>query len=265
MLGISDEDLRMADDKEVYDATGTPSGYLGPIGLDIQIIADNEVAAMVNFAVGANEKNFHVLNCNMGRDFKPAKTGDIRKVTADDKCILCGSDLQLTKGIEVGHIFKLGTKYSAMMNATFLDDNSQEQPFIMGCYGIGVSRVVAAAIEQNNDKDGMIFPAPIAPVQVIILNLGLKDAGITEAANSIYAKLLENNIEALLDDRDERPGVKFKDADLIGIPYRVTAGKSFSTNNIIEIRNRENGEVKEVPFADCVPEIIKYVEQSLNV
>jgi prolyl-tRNA synthetase len=265
MLGISDEDLRMADDREVFDATGTPSGYLGPVGLDIDIIADNEVAAMVNFAIGANEKNFHLLNCNMGRDFNPTKTGDIRKVTADDRCSLCGGDLQLTKGIEVGHIFKLGTKYSAMMNATFLDDNSSEQPFIMGCYGIGVSRVVAAAIEQNNDRDGMIFPAPIAPFQVIILNLGPKDAGITKAANDIYTALLKHNIEVLLDDRDERPGVKFKDADLIGIPYRVTVGKSFSKNNIIEIRNRADGTVYDITFTDCVTEIIKHVQESLDV
>ncbi len=263
-LGVSDEDIRMADDKEVYDATGTPSGYLGPIGLDIQVIADSEVAAMVNFAVGANEKNFHVLNCNMGRDFTPTKNGDVRKVTSGDKCVVCGGNLTLTKGIEVGHIFKLGTKYSAMMNATFLDDNSKEQPFIMGCYGIGVSRVVAAAIEQNNDKDGIIFPTPIAPMQVIILNLSLKDEGITEAANSLYTTLLENNIEVLLDDRDERPGVKFKDADLIGIPFRVTVGKSFSKDGMIEIRTRANGEVTTMPFSDCAAEIIKNVKKELN-
>ena len=265
ILEVSDEDLRMADDKEVYDATGTPSGYLGPIGLNIQIIADREVAAMVNFAVGANEKNFHVLNCNMNRDFTPTKTGDVRKVTPHDKCNFCGGPLNLTKGIEVGHIFKLGTKYSAMMNATFLDNNSREQPFIMGCYGIGVSRVVAAAIEQNNDKDGIIFPVPIAPLQVIILNLGLKDTAITEATNSIYTALLDHKIEVLLDDRDERPGVKFKDADLIGIPYRVTVGKSFSKNNIIEIRNRANGEVHNVTFTDCVTEIVKKVQENLSV
>jgi prolyl-tRNA synthetase len=264
ILGISDEELRMADDKEVYDATGTPTGYLGPIGLDIQVIADTEVATMVNFAVGANEKNYHVLNCNMGRDFNPTKTGDIRKVTDQDKCIVCGGDLILTKGIEVGHIFKLGTKYSASMKASFLDANSKEQPFIMGCYGIGVSRVVAAAIEQNFDKDGMIFPVPIAPVQVLILNLGLKDEDITNAANSIYETLLENNVEVILDDRDERPGVKFKDADLIGIPFRITVGKSFSKDNIIEIRRRANGEVTNVAFADCVAKITTMVQEGLK-
>ncbi len=265
ILGVSDEDLRMADDKEVFDATGTPSGYLGPIGLDIQVIADQEVAAMVNFAVGANEKNYHVLNCNMGRDFTPSQTGDVRKVTSDDKCILCGGDLKLTKGIEVGHIFKLGTKYSTALNATFLDANSQEQPFIMGCYGIGVSRVVAAAIEQNNDKDGIIFPVPIAPMQVIILNLGLKDEGITKAANDIYAQLQEHGIEVILDDRDERPGVKFKDADLIGIPFRITVGKSFSNDGIIEIRTRASGDVINVSFAECIDTITTLVETGLNV
>lgn len=264
ILGISDEDLRMADDKEVYDATGTPSGYLGPIGLDIQVIADKEVEAMVNFAVGANEKNFHVLNCNMGRDFTPSQTGDVRKVTSGDKCILCGGDLKLTKGIEVGHIFKLGTKYSTALNATFLDANSKEQPFIMGCYGIGISRIVAAAIEQNNDKDGIIFPVSIAPMQVIILNLGLKDEGITNAANDIYTQLQAQGVEVILDDRDERPGVKFKDADLIGIPFRVTVGKSFSNDGIIEIRHRANGEVTNVSFAECTNAITALVQKGLS-
>ena len=151
------------------------------------------------------------------------------------------------------------------MNATFLDAHSEDQPFTMGCYGIGVSRVVAAAIEQNNDKDGIIFPAPIAPVQVIILNLGIRDEGITEAANSIYTELLKNNIEVILDDRDERPGSKFKDADLIGIPFRVTVGKSFHQGGIIEIRNRANGDVSNVVFADCAMEIIENVQKALNV
>lgn len=264
ILGVSDEDLRMADDKEVYDATGTPSGYLGPIGLDIQVIADAEVANMVNFAVGANEKNYHVRNCNMGRDFTPTTTGDIRKVTADDTCILCGGDLELNKGIEVGHIFKLGTKYSASMKATFLDANSKEQPFIMGCYGIGVSRIVAAAIEQNHDKDGIIFPVPIAPVQVLILNLGLKDKDISEAANTVYNELLAKGVEVILDDRDERPGVKFKDADLIGIPFRITVGKSFTKDSSIEIRKRANGEVTAVPFATCIDAITTLVQKGLN-
>ncbi len=264
ILGVSDEDLRMADDKEVYDATGTPTGYLGPIGLEIQVVADTEVATMVNFAVGANDKNYHVVNCNMGRDFTPTMTGDVRKVTDNDRCILCGGDLVLTKGIEVGHIFKLGTKYSASMNATFLDAKSQEQPFIMGCYGIGVSRIVAAAIEQNFDKDGMIFPIPIAPVQVLILNLGLKDTEITEAANTIYADLLKKGIEVILDDRDERPGVKFKDADLIGIPFRVTVGKNFNKDGSIEIRTRANGDVTTTTFADSVAEITTMVEKGLN-
>ncbi len=265
VLGVSDEDIRMADDKEVFDATGTPSGYLGPIGLAIKTIADLEVEAMVNFAVGANEKNFHVLNCNMGRDFSPSQTGDVRKVTAGDKCKLCGGTLELTKGIEVGHIFKLGTKYSTALQATFIDDHSHETPFIMGCYGIGVSRVVAAAIEQNHDKDGIIFPAPIAPVQVLILNLDLKDEGITNAAQTIYNKLQENGIEVILDDRDERPGVKFKDADLIGIPFRVTVGKSFSKDGIIEIRSRADGNVSTITFDACVEEIIKNVQNSMNL
>ncbi len=263
LLGVSSDDLRMADDKEVYDATGTPTGYLGPIGLDVRLVVDQEVAAMSNFTIGANEKNFHVQNCNMERDFQATLTGDVRQVNSQDRCTECGGALELTRGIEVGHIFKLGTVYSEKLNATFLDNEGKENPFIMGCYGIGVSRVVAAAIEQNHDKDGMVLPLPLAPVQIMLLNLSPKDEAITNAAEQLYQDLQQQGIEVIIDDRDERPGIKFKDADLIGIPYRLTVGKSFSKDGVIEIKKRASGDTSAVPLAECLTTVTDMINADL--
>ncbi len=262
LLGVSDEDMRLADDKELFDATGTPSGYLGPMGLKIRVVADQEIGNMRNFTVGANEKNFHLQGVNMGRDFTPTLSGDIRKVTAEDRCVACGGKLELTKGIEVGHIFKLGTKYSEALKATFLDDQGDEIPFIMGCYGIGVSRVVAAAIEQHHDKDGIKLPVAIAPVQALVLNLSPKDEEISKAAQDIYGQLQRSHIEVILDDRDERPGIKFKDADLIGIPFRITVGKSFSKEGMIEVRRRTDGETVSIPLADTVATVMDLINKA---
>ena len=259
------QDVELADDKQVYDITGVPTGYLGPIGLKIPVVADREVTRMVNFTVGANEKNYHSLNVNLGRDFTVEKAADLRMITAEDHCPLCGAALGLTRGIEVGHIFKLGTVYSEALKARFLDNQGNEIPFVMGCYGIGVSRVVAAAIEQNHDRDGMIFPLPIAPAQIILLNLSSKDDKITGAAESLYRELLADNIEVILDDRDERPGVKFKDADLLGIPVRLMVGKSFSKEGNIEIRTRRNGRVISVPLAETGARVREIIDSELAV
>lgn len=262
-LGVNTDNLRLADDKEIFDSTGTPSGYLGPIGLKIPVLADNELARMHNFAIGANEKNFHLLNANLNRDFTPQTITDLRQITGEDRCPLCGGNLELTRGIEVGHIFKLGTKYSEALKASFLDNQGTEQPFIMGCYGIGVSRTVAAAIEQNHDKDGIIFPLPIAPFQVILLNLSPKDEAITAAANGLYAQLANAGIEILMDDRDERPGSKFKDADLLGIPYRVMVGKSFSEKGLVEIRDRATGATLNLPLPETGPRLVELIREAL--
>ncbi len=245
------DDIRLAEEKEVYDLTGVATGYIGPVDLDMHIIADLEVAALPLFVCGANMKNYHLANINLSRDVGRVDVHDLRMVTEKDSCPACGKSLQLTRGIEVGHIFKLGTAYSQALNATFLDENGQENPFVMGCYGIGVSRLIAAAVEQNHDKDGMIFPMPLAPFQVIILNLGLKDEGITGAAESLYEQLRNKGIDTLLDDRDERPGIKFKDGDLLGIPLRVTVGKNFARDGLIEIRKRSSGETESVPLAEA--------------
>jgi len=254
LLGATDVEL--ADDKQVYDATGVPTGYLGPKGIGIRVVADREIAAMRNFVVGANEKNYHLKNVNLGRDFEVEAIDDLRMITSDDPCPHCGANLELTEGIEVGHVFKLGTKYSESMQAVFQDSDGQEKPFVMGCYGIGITRVVAAAIEQNHDENGIIFPVPLAPYKVIILNLDPKVEEITAAAEDIYKKLQTLGVETLIDDRDERPGSKFKDADLLGIPYRVTVGKRFVKEGLVEVRQRRDGQTEDVP-AEAVPDILK--------
>jgi prolyl-tRNA synthetase len=262
MLGAVEVEL--ADDKQVFETTGVPSGYLGPINLNIKIVADLEVEAIKNFTIGANEKNYHVQNANLGRDFKVSQVGDLRQITEDDPCPDCGGDLELTRGIEVGHIFKLGDSYSKALKATFQDSNSEEQNFIMGCYGIGVSRTVAAAIEQNHDENGIIFPLPLAPFQAIILNLDPKNEQITGAAESFYNQLQQESIEVLLDDRDERPGVKFKDADLIGIPYRITIGKRFAKEGEVEVRTRKDGLTKSFFPGEAVAEVVNTIRAEIK-
>lgn len=257
---LAADDIRMAEEKEVYDLTGVATGYIGPVNLDMEIIADLEVAALPGFTCGANEKNYHLLNVNLSRDVGEVRTEDLRMVTEGDSCPLCSRSLELTRGIEVGHIFKLGTAYSEALNATFLDDRGREIPFVMGCYGIGVSRLIAAAVEQNHDKDGMIFPMPLAPFQVLILNLGIKDESITEASEFLYAECRRKGIDTLLDDRDERPGVKFKDSDLIGIPLRVTVGKNFARDQLVEIKKRATGETESLSLAEAAD----YLESELK-
>jgi len=262
MLGAVEVEL--ADDKQVFEATGVPSGYLGPINLNIPVVADLEVEALRNFTVGANEKNYHVQNVNLGRDFNVSQVGDLRQITEDDPCPDCGGDLELTRGIEVGHIFKLGDSYSKALKATFQDSNSEEQNFIMGCYGIGVSRTVAAAIEQNHDENGIIFPLPLAPFQVIILNLDPRNEQITAAAESFYNKLQQAGLEILLDDRDERPGSKFKDADLIGIPYRITIGKRLVKDGEVEVRTRKDGLTKSLSPDEAVAEVVNAIRAEMK-
>ncbi|MFT5700618.1 MAG: prolyl-tRNA synthetase [Desulforhopalus sp.] len=244
LLGVAE--VEMADDKEVFDATGVPTGYLGPVGIKIKVVADQEVANMENFYVGGNEKNYHLKNVNIERDCTIDAVADLRQITISDPCPECGGQLGLTEGIEVGHIFKLGTGYSESMNATFQDQDGKEKHLVMGCYGVGVTRVVAAAIEQNHDADGIIFPIPIAPFTVVILNLGINDTVINDAAEKLYADFQGAGVQVLIDDRDERPGFKFKDADLIGIPFRVTVGKGFAKNGLVEVKNRKDGKVEEM-------------------
>ncbi len=253
-------EVRLADDKEIFAATGVPGGYLGPIGISIRLLADQEVARTANMTIGANEKNFHLQNVNYPRDFEVRETADFRRLTKDDPCPSCGASIRLVEGIEVGHIFKLGTSYSESMKAYYQDRDGNELPLVMGCYGIGVSRVVAAAIEQNHDDNGIIFPVPLAPYQVIVLNLDLNDAEVTGAAEKIYTQLREAGVDAFLDDRDERPGIKFKDADLLGFPYRITVGRRFKENGQVEVRRRKDGNTEDV----AIDQVISHITAKLS-
>ena len=262
LLGVAD--VVMAGDLEVFNATGVPTGYLGPVGISIRVVADQEVAAMQNFYVGGNEKNYHLQNVNLGRDFQAQAIADLRQITATDPCPACGGTIGLTEGIEVGHVFKLGTGYSQSMNATFQDSDGQEKHFVMGCYGIGVSRVVAAAIEQNHDENGIIFPVPLAPCTVIILNLGGKDERLTAVAEKLYQDLLAAGLEVLIDDREERPGLKFKDADLLGIPYRLTVGNSYTKSGRVEVRRRRDGVIEELTPDEAVKNLYERITAELG-
>jgi prolyl-tRNA synthetase len=262
LLGAAD--VEMLDDKAVFDATGVPTGYLGPVGIKIKLVVDNEVAAMRNFVTGGNEKNYHMKNVNIMRDFEFAEVADLRQITDSDPCPMCGAKLGMKEGIEVGHVFKLGTGYSTAMKAVFQDSDGKDNPVVMGCYGIGVSRIVAAAIEQNHDENGIIFPMPLAPMQVVLLNLGLKDTQITETAEALYKELQGKGVEVLLDDRDERPGSKFKDADLLGIPLRVTVGKSLTKNGVVELRHRIDGVVEELQPEQVTVRVLHLIKTAMN-
>ncbi|MBW1823236.1 MAG: proline--tRNA ligase [Deltaproteobacteria bacterium] len=240
---LGSEAICLADDKTIEKVTRAPRGFAGPVGLDIRIIADNSLKGIKNFVVGGNEGDVHLDNVNFNRDFQVESFYDIRFAIEGDPCPRCAQgQLVMSKGIEVGHIFKLGTKYSKTLGARFLDAQRRENYMVMGCYGIGVGRTVAAAIEQNHDKDGIIFPKSIAPFQVIVVSVNPKDSAIKEVSERIYATLLDAGIDVLIDDRDERPGIKFKDADLIGIPLRITVGKKV-VDDQIDIKLRKTGEV----------------------
>lgn len=239
-------ELFMANEEDVRRSSGAGFGSLGPVGMDVKIYADLEVVAMKNFTCGANEDDYHFTNINLGRDFVPEAILDIRNAVAGDPCPLCQAELKMLRGIEVGHIFKLGTKYSDVMGATFRDQNGQSCPFVMGCYGIGISRTMAAAVEQNSDENGIIWPIPIAPYHIIVVPVNSNNEEQIQAANSIYKILEQEGLEVIIDDRDERAGVKFKDADLIGIPVRITIGPKALQENKVEVKKRWEKEVELV-------------------
>jgi prolyl-tRNA synthetase len=258
------ENIQLASEETVEEITHAPKGFAGPIGLSIPILADLEIQEMVNFVTGANEMDAHLLHVNRDRDFQVSQFVDIRKFTSGDRCPLCGEETRMDKGIEVGHTFKLGTKYSKAMAATFLDDQGSEKEMVMGCYGIGLGRTVAAAIEQSYDQDGIIFPMPIAPFQVLILPVNIKMAFLKETAEQLYQTLLRNNIEVLYDDREETPGVKFKDADLIGIPLRVTLGEKNLKKGLVEIKKRRTGDVLLVKKEEVFSKVKELIDQEMK-
>ena len=242
-------EVEMADESMLVEA-GTCGGYMGPVGIDpekVMVVVDHSVMQMHNFCCGANKEGYHLVNVNPGRDFTPTFVADIRLIQEGDPCPHCGGKVAKARGIEVGQVFKLFTKYSAAMNCTFLDENGKENPMVMGCYGIGVSRTMAACIEQNNDKDGMIWPVAIAPYEVLVVPVNTKDEASTAKAEEIYETLKKAGVEAVIDDRNERPGVKFKDADLIGYPLRVVVGPKTLAEGNIEVKVRRTGEVTMLP------------------
>lgn len=245
MLGMSNPP-RMLTDEEVRQVTGASPGSCGPVNLQMPIYLDNGVAPLKNYVVGANEDGFHLKNVNHERDYKVTKIGDLRMAREGDKCPQSNGRLKTARGIEVGHVFYLGTKYSKKMAASFLDAQGKAQPFEMGCYGIGVSRTVQACIEQSYDADGIIWPKSIAPYLVHMCLLDPKDAEISGKAEAFHNELQALGYDVLLDDRDERPGVKFKDADLLGMPVRVVIGKRGLENGEIEVVNRQTKEVQKV-------------------
>ena len=261
---LNANDVEPVAGEEVWARTKLPAGYLGPVGLEMKVVADYEVMGMASCVTGANEKGHHLRGVSPGRDFTPDIIGDLRQITTEDRCPLCGGALGLTEGIEVGHIFKLGTGYSEALNATFQDNEGGEQHFVMGCSGIGVSRVVAAAIEQNNDQNGIIFPVPLAPFQVIILNLSLKNEETCKAAEDLYLNLKQQGYDVLYDDRDERPGSKFKDADLVGIPFRVTVGKTYEKNGEAEVRLRKDGTTVAMPYLEAADYVGQLIQNGLT-
>jgi prolyl-tRNA synthetase len=253
-------ELVLANDKVVEEATSAPVGFAGPVGLGIPIYCDVEVCAMSSFVCGANAADTHTKNVVANRDYTPTVCGDFRDAAVGDGCPRCeAGHLAGYRGVEVGQVFFLGTKYSAPMKCNFLDTDGKDKPMIMGCYGIGVTRIAAAAIEQNHDKDGIIWPVAIAPFEVALLSLQAGDVQVTELAERLYAELGKAGIDVLFDDRDERPGVKFKDADLIGLPYRIAVGKKGVAEGVVELKARRSPEVIKVKIDEVVRMVVEKV------
>lgn len=252
-------DFDMADEDTVIQATGSISGFAGPIGLKVDVILiDEEISTASNLIAGANEQDHHIKNVNFKRDFD-GTVGDFRNVEEGEECPVCGSPITIARGIEVGHIFKLGTKYSKAMDCTFTDENGEISPMIMGCYGIGVTRTLAAVVEQFNDENGIVWPFHLAPYQIAVVPVNKKDADQVDAAEKIYDTLKNTGYDVLLDDRDERAGVKFKDIDLIGIPIRITIGKKLK-DDLVEIKLREQETSNDISLSEIyekIEEIIK--------
>ena len=258
-LGIPEHAIGFADENKMAERTGCVGGFTGPIGLhDCKIVVDSELTGLKNLCAGANREDYHVKNVNYGRDYKGDIVTDIKTLKEGDPCPVCGAPVKHARGIEVGQVFKLGTKYSEAMNATYKDENQQDQYIVMGCYGIGVTRTLSAIVEQNHDDNGIIWPMSVAPYHVIITLVKPGDAEQEAVADKIYKELLAAGVEVLLDDRDERPGVKFKDADLLGIPLRITVGKR-AAEGIVEYKLRRESEKEEKTAEEAVKEAIALV------
>ena len=257
-LNIPEHAIAFADESKLEAAIGAVGGFTGPIGLhDCTVVVDSELVGLKNLCAGACKLDHHIL---YGRDYEGDIVTDLKVLKEGDPCPVCGAPIKHTRGIEVGQVFKLGTKYSKAMNAIYKDENQQDHPLVMGCYGIGVSRTLAAVIEQHHDEDGIIWPVSVAPYHVIVTLVKPKDEEQAKLAEEIYQSLLVAGVEAVIDDRDERPGVKFKDADLLGFPIRITVGKR-AGEGIVEYKLRRDSEKSELSVAEAIENAIKLVNE----
>ncbi len=254
------EALELATPEEIEKQTGGPLGFSGPVGLKLRTICDHGVPALSNFVTGANRKDAHLADVNAGRDFQPSATADIRMAVPGDPCPRCRGPLSVVPGIEVGHVFKLGTRYTKRMNCSFLDEKGRLHPMIMGCYGIGVNRILAAAVENHHDEAGILWPRSIAPYEVEIVSLDHKKLQIVETARDLHDRLAAAGIEVLWDDRDAAPGVKFADADLIGLPVRVTIGKRTIEAGTADVKARARKEQRGVPVGEALEAVKNELE-----
>ena len=252
--------LEMADEATIKTVTGAPVGFAGPVGIKCPVLADHDVPAIVDAVTGANAADAHLTGVNIGRDWSVETTHDLRNAAEGDPDPKSGQPMAFVHGIEIGHVFKLGTKYSEALGATFLDETGERKPIIMGCYGIGVNRIIAAIAETSHDEKGIIWPVAIAPFAAVVVPLNMKDAAVREAAETLYRELLAAGVDALLDDRDERPGVKFNDADLIGFPVRLVIGGKGLAEGVAELKRRTDAEPTKVPLADAVACAIEWLK-----
>lgn len=255
--------LEMASAQQIKEVTGCEPGYVGPLklGKQIKIYADHEIKTMVNGVCGANEENYHYINVQPERDFPGTTYADLRLIEKGETCPKCQAVLNWARGIEVGQVFKLGTKYSEALNAKYVDENGKDNLMVMGCYGIGVSRTLAATVEQNYDEHGIIWPMSIAPYQVVVVPVKVQDPEIWQGAQTLYEELQKAGVEVVLDDRDERAGVKFKDADLIGYPIRLTIGKKYASEELVEVKLRKDSEISYINKNEIIEHVKGIIEK----
>jgi prolyl-tRNA synthetase len=264
---LSVTDLELADEETIQKVTGAPVGFAGPTSLKCRFIADHDVAEVVDGVTGANAVDQHLTGVNPGRDFDLTETFDLRNAEEKDPCPRCEGKLSFVHGIEVGHVFKLGTKYSSSLDADYLDEKEQRHPIIMGCYGIGVNRIIAGLAETCHDENGLIWPMTVAPYEVELIPLNVKDEAVMQEANRIYDELKEAGVDVLMDDRDARPGFKFKDADLVGIPLKVVVGGKGLKDGIAEVKWRKGGDADRIPLAEAsqhVTQLVRDEKQRLS-